>query len=168
MAGRAGFEQLLYLMDQAFEPDPRGRAHSMLSNLADVRDEDWLRNPPGGGRNIASIAEHVGECKCMYANQAFDDAKMDWHDFDSRWKPELPPKSAMIDFLREGHAYLRAYVEKLDDDEMTVLRKWHPGPMMETRWLISAMIEHDLYHAGEINHIRGVLQGTDAWPTYDD
>ena len=38
--------------------------------------------------------------------------------------------------------------------------------MMETRWLISAMIEHDLYHSGEINHVRALLQGNDAWPDY--
>jgi len=72
----------------------------------------------------------------------------------------------MIDWLREGHAYLRGYVENLDDGELTVKRKWHPGPMMETRWLVSTMIEHDLYHAGEINHIRALVQGNDAWPQY--
>ncbi|HEY8765730.1 MAG TPA: DinB family protein [Dehalococcoidia bacterium] len=164
--GRTGVEQLLYLMDQAFEPEPRLRAHSLLSNLVDVHDEDWLLNPLGGGRNVASIAEHVGECKFMYANQAFDDARMNWHDFDPRYVPELPAKAAMIDWLREGHAYLRGYVENLDDGELTVKRKWHPGPMMETRWLVSTMIEHDLYHAGEINHIRALVQGNDAWPQY--
>jgi len=26
------------------------------------------------------------------------------------------------------------------------------------------MIAHDFYHAGEINHIRALLQGTDRWP----
>jgi hypothetical protein len=25
------------------------------------------------------------------------------------------------------------------------------------------MIEHDLYHAGEINHLRSLRQGTDRW-----
>ena len=25
------------------------------------------------------------------------------------------------------------------------------------------MIDHDLYHAGEINHIRTVRQGNDRW-----
>jgi hypothetical protein len=91
---------------------------------------------------------------------------MDWHDFDSRHKPELPDKAAMIKFISEGQSYLRGFVDKLDDGDLIVKRKWHPGPVMETRWLISAMIEHDLYHAGEINHIRALLQGNDAWPDY--
>ncbi len=103
----------------------------------------------------------------MYANHAFDDAKMSWHEFDARWK-SLPAKAEMIEWLREGQAYLRGFVDQLTDDGPTVPRKANWGTMHETRWLISTMIEHDLYHAGEINHIRGVLQGTDAWPIYDD
>ena len=34
--------------------------------------------------------------------------------------------------------------------------------MKETRWLISVMIEHDLYHAGEINAILAIRRG-EAW-----
>jgi hypothetical protein len=26
------------------------------------------------------------------------------------------------------------------------------------------MIAHDFYHAGEINHLRALLQGSDRWP----
>jgi hypothetical protein len=33
----------------------------------------------------------------------------------------------------------------------------------ETRWFIVTMIEHNLYHAGEINHIRALSQGNDNW-----
>jgi hypothetical protein len=33
----------------------------------------------------------------------------------------------------------------------------------ETRWIISVMIQHDLYHAGEINHVRSLLSGDDRW-----
>jgi len=35
--------------------------------------------------------------------------------------------------------------------------------MKETRWLIGVMIEHDLYHAGEINHLRALRHGNDRW-----
>jgi hypothetical protein len=38
------------------------------------------------------------------------------------------------------------------------------GEQKETRWIITAMIQHDLYHAGEINHLRALIQGTDRWP----
>jgi hypothetical protein len=33
-----------------------------------------------------------------------------------------------------------------------------------TRWSsVVTMIQHDLYHAGEINHLRSLNQGTDQW-----
>jgi len=35
--------------------------------------------------------------------------------------------------------------------------------MKETRWLIAVTIEHDLYHAGEINHLRALKHGDDRW-----
>jgi len=37
------------------------------------------------------------------------------------------------------------------------------GEEYETRWIIAVMIEHDLYHAGEINHIRSLFEGEDSW-----
>jgi hypothetical protein len=36
----------------------------------------------------------------------------------------------------------------------------------ETRWIIKSMIEHDLYHAGEINRMRALRQENDRW-AYD-
>jgi hypothetical protein len=30
--------------------------------------------------------------------------------------------------------------------------------------MLIIMIAHDLYHAGEINHLRALLNGTDRWP----
>jgi hypothetical protein len=35
--------------------------------------------------------------------------------------------------------------------------------LKETRWIITMIIQHDLYHAGEINHIRALHQHNDLW-----
>ncbi len=161
---RSGVEQLLYLVDRAFDKAD-DQAHSILSNLVDVRDEDWRVKPAGGDRSISEIAEHIGECKFMYSNHAFGDGKMSWHDFDAR-NADPPSKAAMIDWLRQGHAGLRTDVAGLDDDDLLVPRKANLSKSYETRWLIATMIEHYLYHAGEINHIRALLQDNDAWPNY--
>jgi hypothetical protein len=32
------------------------------------------------------------------------------------------------------------------------------GTPIETRWIIMIMMQHDLYHAGVINHIRALHQ----------
>ncbi|HTG42662.1 MAG TPA: DUF664 domain-containing protein, partial [Methylomirabilota bacterium] len=50
-----------------------------------------------------------------------------------------------------------------DDSELDVLRLTNWGEQRPTRWIIATMITHDAYHAGEINHIRSLLDGDDRW-----
>ena len=54
-----GVEQLLYLMDEAFEGS---KEHALMNNLRSVPDGDWLWTPPGGERSVFDIVQHVGEC----------------------------------------------------------------------------------------------------------
>lgn len=37
------------------------------------------------------------------------------------------------------------------------------GEPKETRWIVTVMIQHDLYHSGEINHIRALHDRDDRW-----
>jgi uncharacterized damage-inducible protein DinB len=68
-----------------------------------------------------------------------------------------------LDWLHHGHQQLRASIAALDDAELARARPVHMGGTLETRMIISIMIEHDVYHAGEINHLRALMQGTDFW-----
>jgi hypothetical protein len=36
------------------------------------------------------------------------------------------------------------------------------GMEANTHWIVNSKIQHDLYHAGEINHIRALRQRNDA------
>ncbi|MGB2694787.1 MAG: DinB family protein [Dehalococcoidia bacterium] len=158
---RSGVEQLLYLMDQAF--DGSGE-HSLLANLRSVTADDWSWAPTDGGRTILELTRHVGKCKFVYDNHAFGDRSMRWDLPET--VPNFAPDAAkadVIDWLRKGQQGLRDHVAALDDDELLVPRRANWGQDHETRWLISVMIEHDLYHAGEINHLRAVRQGDDRW-----
>ena len=161
--GRAGIEQWLWALDEAFESD---RAHPLVANLASLKDEDWVWVPPGGGRTIFDIICHVGESIYVYDNWAFGDCSMRWDRPGT--VPTADPeasRAATIDWLREGHRRFRESVAGLaDDGELTVKRRANWGQDYETRWLINTMVQHDLYHAGEINHIRALRQGNDRWP----
>lgn len=157
---QAAVLQLLYLLDEAFE----GNAwHSLLANLRAVREDDWLWTPPGAHRSIRDVVVHVGECKRMYENHAFGDATLRWKDLSAGNEAELASRAGVMRWLREGHERLRESIAHLDDAEIERQRKANWGEMRETRWLIAVMIQHDLYHAGEINHIRSLRQGTDRW-----
>ena len=79
----------------------------------------------------------------------------------------LVDSGELLAWLTEGHYRWFASVRALPDDtelERERLTNW--GERLPTRVIIRLMIAHDLYHAGEINHLRALLHGTDRWP-YD-
>ncbi|HLA06500.1 MAG TPA: DinB family protein [Anaerolineales bacterium] len=164
MGTRTTIDALAWLIEDAFEKEPN---QSLLANLRDLRDEDWNALPPGLGRSIADILEHVAWCKWMYEDYAFGSATM-----RGNRPPLIPaggvrsrPHKELLDWLTEGHRHWLASVRALTDDselERERLTNW--GEHLPTRVIIRIMIAHDFYHAGEINHLRALIQGTDHWP----
>jgi hypothetical protein len=154
--------QYLDLMDAGFGGPAWG---SLLSNLNTVAPEDWEWVPPGGARSIRDIVHHVGGVKVLSHDQAFGGATLTPDD------PRVAPDEATVDlptaiaWLRACHERLRGGVAALADDaELLLPRRANWGELRETRWLIVVtMIQHDLYHAGEINHLRALHQGNDQW-----
>ena len=160
---RAAIETLVWLIEDAFEGDPD---QSLIANLRDLRDEDWLILPPGASRSIAEILEHVGWSKWMYEEYAFGNASLrgdqppliPWNGAPSR------PHDELLEWLKEGHHKWLASVHALQDDsELDQDRLTNWGDHLPARTIIRIMIGHDFYHVGEINHIRALLQGTDRW-----
>jgi hypothetical protein len=150
--------QLLYLLDGAFDgPD----WHSLLRNLRSVTPDDWEWVPPGGRRSIREIVHHLGACKFMYHNHAFGDGQLTWDDLAAEGTGACATIDSAIAWLQAGHTRLRDSLAALDDTDLLQPRKANWGKLYETRWLIAITIQHDLYHSGEINHIRCLHQGDD-------
>jgi hypothetical protein len=153
---RTSIEQLLYLLDEAFRDHPR---HSLLNNLKSLRDDDWDWLALDGVRTIRFIVEHVGGYKQLYDNQAFGDRSLTW---DRLFLARGSQPAAVTAWLRNAHEQLRGSVAALaDDEELTKDRMAPWGGEANTRWIVNNMVQHDLYHAGEINHIRALHQKND-------
>lgn len=154
---RAGVEQLLYVMDEAFKDNP---FHSLLNNLQNVQDNDWEWLPPDGKRSILHIVQHVGYAKRMYENHAFGSRSLTWDNPSNM--PQESPSSVLMDWLQDSQERLRGSVASLQDDAELLQPRMAPwGTEANTRWLVNNMVQHDLYHAGEINHIRALHQKND-------
>ena len=139
-------------------------SQSLLANLATVTDAQWRARVAGSSRTIEAIAIHVGACKRMYANHAFEDGRLTWDSADtSPWRPGSAPREDAIRWLREEHERLMRLVRALGDADLMVVRRANWGEERETRWLLSILLQHDAYHAGEINHLPGLLAGEDRW-----
>ncbi len=154
-------ELLAYLMDEAFES---GEFHSLMGNLNEVDAEMWTRPLPNSLRTIGEIALHVGSSKVMYTDHAFGGATLTWESPEVEpWSPDDPPMVETLAWLRTVHARLMGHLHGLSDEDLLAPRMANWGEEKETRWLLSTLLQHDVYHAGEINRIRSVLSGEDRW-----
>jgi hypothetical protein len=167
MAGRAGIETLLEVMGLAFgEPGVEAdESQALMQNLASVPAALWRALPAGAARSIEAIVLHVGSCKVMYADHAFHGATLDWADPEVQpWPEGHAPMADTIPWLIDVHRQLVADVTALADDaELDRPRRTNWGETWRTRSIIGALITHDAYHAGEINHVRSLLDGDDRW-----
>lgn len=101
----------------------------------------------------------------MYENHAFGDASLRWDQPAVHGVGRLEGPEEAREWLREVQAQVRGSVATLDDAELDRPRRTNWGEMAPTLWIVTVIIEHDHYHAGEINHIRSLRQG-DRW-AYD-
>ena len=164
MSSRIAIDTLVRLIEDAFEGDPD---QSLVANLRGLREGDWTALPAGANRSIAEILEHVGWSKWMYEDYAFGSASLRGD------RPPMVPASGarsrqqeeLLEWLTAGHyQWLNSVRNLADDSELEQERLTNWGDKLPTRTILRIMIAHDFYHAGEINHIRALLQGTDRWP----
>lgn len=152
---------LAYLMDHAFEG---GEFHSLMGNLSTVDETMWSARLPESLRTIGEIALHVGSSKVMYTDYAFGSGSLTWESAEVEpWPPDAPPMREVLDWLRRVHTTLMKHMQELSDAELIRPRMANWGEEKETRWLLSTLLQHDVYHAGEINRMRSLLAGEDRW-----
>lgn len=166
MAGPA-VDALLYLLDEAFEGggiEESNESQALLTNLATVDEATWRAKPPGVTRTIESMVLHLGACRIMYADYAFGPGTKQWGTPDVEgWVDGKAPMAEAIEWLREAHRSFVEHVKALTDADLDAQRKTNWGEEQPTRWIIAALIGHDFYHAGEINHLRSLLGTDDRW-----
>jgi hypothetical protein len=154
-------ELIAYLLDHAFEG---GEFHGLIGNLRAVDEAMWATPLPGSVRTIGEIALHVGSSKVMYTDYAFGSASLTWESPEVEpWPPADARMADVIDWLGRTHSALMDHVRALDDADLLTSRRANWGEEKETRWLLSTLLQHDVYHAGEINRMRSILAGEDRW-----
>ena len=162
---RSEADILADLLDQAFQRPLAANWsdgwHSLMANLENVRDEDWDWLPPDGVRSIGHLALHCGAAMRTYADYGFGPASMQWPDAVPAAGTSAT-KSNLTPWLIESHETLRNAVAQCSDDQLDDPRKTHWSETKPRRWFATTMIEHNLYHAGEINHIRALHQRNDG------
>jgi hypothetical protein len=160
-------DEIVYILQEAFSGagiEESNEGQSFLQNLKSVEESIWRIVPEGGVRTIESIALHVGSCKVMYDEYAFGSSRLFWGDADVQpWAAGEAPFGETIGWLQDVHGRFVGHVRALRDEDLATPRPTNWGELRETRWLISTIAQHDVYHAGEVNHLRSILASNDAW-----
>jgi len=165
MSDRTQVQLLVELLDSAFQrPAPENWTdgwHSLLTNLRSVREEDLDWRPPDGVRSIRHIAGHCGVCLLVYSGYGFGSGVMQW---PNRYPPEVKgSKEEIVSWLTECYETLSRALAACTDEQLDEeLEYWDEGEKRRRRWFATTMIDHLLYHAGEINHIRALVQKNDS------
>ena len=168
MGDHPAIDALGYLLEEAFRGvgiEESDESQALLPNLATVSSAAWRALPPGSARSIESIALHVGACKVMYDDYAFGAGTLRFGTSAVEpWAEGGAPMPDVIAWLEAAHATLAGHVAGLATDaELDAPRLTNWGERRPTRWIVAAMITHDAYHAGEINHLRSILGTDDRW-----
>jgi uncharacterized damage-inducible protein DinB len=168
MANRTGIETMLYLLDEAFRGpgiEESNESQALMPNLRSVPDSAWHALPNGASRSIEAIAIHVGACKVMYADYAFGGGTLQFGTAEVEpWRTGESEMADVLPWLERVHGAFVGHVAALrDDGELDRPRRANWGEDRPTRWLVAAIITHDAYHAGEINHLRSLLGDDDRW-----
>ena len=168
MTSHAGIDALLYLLDEAFRGQgivESNESQALMPNLRSVPDDAWHEVPDGLSRSIEAIAIHVGACKVMYDDYAFGRGTLQFGTPEVEpWPPGDAEMADVRPWLESVHDRLVGHIRSLPaDSELDSLRLTNWGEERPTRWIVAAMITHDGYHAGEINHLRSLLGPDDRW-----
>jgi uncharacterized damage-inducible protein DinB len=161
----AAVRELLALLRDAYDSDPE---HSLLGSLWTVSDTDWSAKLTEDGRSIRAIVRHVATAYHAYYDSGFGSGEPSWERMAAIGLAKVERDDLMA-WLAEGHQSVIAAVSALTDDaELEAPRPSHWGELVPTRRILTTLIAHAYYHAGEINHLRSVLQGNDRWDYWGD
>jgi hypothetical protein len=165
--GRAAIETLLHVMDVAYRADPFS---ALRRNVESVRPDEWHIRPAKWSvdefgtlpeLSICDVVMHVAGAKHMYADRAFGACKLEWGSIPLPPSRDMP---AVLDWLEAGHRLLADGLAALGDDSELAVERPAPWRLpMRRQQLITIMISHDLYHAGEINRQRSLIRGAEGW-----
>lgn len=168
-SSRSAVAELLTLFDHVLEEPGYGydHWHSLLWNLHNVKADNWDMHPHRGGRTIRELVTHIGQSWLMYSSRSFRNEDRAWGDTTIHGIGPGTARGDLIDWLYRAHRELRSDLVRLTDADLCTLRPAPWGDLYPTRRMIELQIQHTIYHSGEINHLRALLQGNDDWNHQD-
>jgi uncharacterized damage-inducible protein DinB len=148
-------DRILDQMDRAFSGDA-WHGPSLMSLLQSISAEDASKHPIKGAHSIWELANHLSAWNAITSHRLQGEevqitTERDWPPV---WEVSETAWRRALEILAESHAHLRSVVSKLKDDE---LDQKAAGPNYSRYVVIHGVIQHNLYHAGQIAVLKKAL-----------
>ncbi len=148
-------ELLLAALDQAFDKKS-WHGTNLRGSLRGVSHLEASWRPAADRHNIWELAVHAAYWKYIVRRRLLGEPKSSFPEKGSNWF-ERPGERGEADWkkdlrlLGEIHRGLRAAVAGLRSSDLAVIPE---GSTISNRDLITGVIAHDLYHAGQIQLVK--------------
>jgi uncharacterized damage-inducible protein DinB len=154
--------RILDQMDRAYLGDA-WHGPSLRSLLDGVSAEDASRHSVHDVHSIWELVNHIAAWNvivaCRLAGESPDvTPEMDWPPV---WEASEVAWKRSLEHLAESHGRVRQAAEKLRDDQLDEKLKTKDDSLYVT---LHGLIQHDLYHAGQIAILKKALRRNKAAP----
>jgi uncharacterized damage-inducible protein DinB len=148
-------KRILDQMDRAFAGEA-WHGPSVNELLGGITAENAAARPVRGAHSIWELVNHIAAWNGIVQRRAAGESvkatpEQDWPPVreanDAAWKRALED-------MKANRARLRGTVEKMRDDQ---LDQRVPGEEYSNYFMVHGLIQHDLYHAGQIAVLKKAL-----------
>ncbi len=127
---------------------------SVSEVLAGITAEQAAAHPLAGAHSIWEVMLHIATWERVGRRRIEESAPIDVSD-DEDW-PQAEDTSDeawknTLDEVRRNHEALREAIRRLDDARLADIV---PGTIYSVYFLLHGVIQHDLYHAGQISLLK--------------
>lgn len=147
--------RILDQMDRAFSGEA-WHGPNLMSVLGGISAEEASKHPVQGAHSIWELVHHIGAWNTISQHRiAGEDVQVTTErDWPPVWEVSEVAWKRALENLVESRGRLRAAVAKLTDGH---LEQKATGPDYTRYVLLHGVIQHDLYHAGQIIILKKAL-----------
>jgi uncharacterized damage-inducible protein DinB len=151
-------DRILDQMDRAFSGEA-WHGPSLMSTLEGLSAEDASKHAIRGAHSIWELVHHLGSWNAIVLHRlrGEDVAVTAERDWPPVWEVSETAWQRAVENLAESHLRLRNFAASIEDDQLDRRDQKTTGASTSRYVVLHGLIQHTLYHAGQIAILRKAL-----------
>ena len=151
-------DRILDQMDRAFSGEA-WHGPSLMATLEGLSAEDASKHAVRGAHSIWELVHHLGSWNAIVLHRlrGEDVAVTAERDWPPVWEVSETAWQRAVENLAESHLRLRNFAASIEDDQLDRKDQKTSGASTSRYIVLHGLIQHTLYHAGQIAILRKAL-----------